>query len=65
MTTREYQGTPTFLYLTTVPAPKCSSCGKAMIYTKEATRWACLTVTCPMYKVVIETGIGGVTSESP
>jgi len=62
---REYQGTPTFLYFTAVPAPKCISCGAAMIYTKEATRWACQAETCPLYEVAVETGIGGVVWESP
>ena len=55
-----YDGKPTFLYATTVPAPLCGECKESMVYLKRGTDWACRDASCEAFEVSVSTGIGGV-----
>jgi hypothetical protein len=51
-----------FISAALVKAPQCETCGEAMEYTGEATRWVCENDSCTEKGVAVETGIGGLVT---
>lgn len=52
-----------FLYVTTVPAPRCGGCGQPMRGV-QGTAWACTNKVCSEVGKSVETGIGMMTEVS-
>lgn len=48
----EVSESPTFLYATTVPAPKCESCGVSLAV-HEGKDWVCVEESCAAVGVVV------------
>lgn len=50
---------PTFLYVTTVPAPPCDSC-RAEMSRHDDTHWTCTTEACPQRGQPVSAHLSGV-----